>query len=65
MHTHQPKWLWWLAGFILLLGGAITYLFYAQGTAEARTNMSISLAITVVTAGISIICATADWWMHR
>lgn len=65
MYSRQTAWLWWLAAFILLLGGAITYLFYAQGTVEARTHMSISLAVTFVTAGISIICATAEWWLHR
>jgi hypothetical protein len=59
-------WLWWLGLLLLVVGSWITFIFYHQRIdPEARIAMSISLMLTVISVGICVICATADWWIKR
>ncbi len=66
MSRRNPTWLWWLAFFILFAGGLITYLLYQHtGGTTIPEQANLVLAITIVAAGICIICATADWWIQH
>lgn len=58
--------LWWWAIFAALTGGTITFLFSLDRlNPDARVGMAISLVVTILVTGMCIICATANWWMHR
>jgi len=59
--------LWWTAFFLLLLGGLISTAIYAYRTydLEWRYHLGLSVLVTVIAVGISIICATAHQWMNR
>lgn len=66
MSTRNPTWLWWLAFFILFFGGLIAYMLSLQSdNLRVHDQVTLTLAITIVAAGICIICATADWWMQH
>lgn len=49
-----------------MLGGILTY-FLAGHHADhtQRILFSVSLSVTLLAAGVFIICATADWWFRR
>lgn len=66
MNKKKSTWLWWLAFFLLFFGGLIAFIL-SQQPAEpgVRTQINMTLAIAIVSAGICIICATADWWMRH
>jgi hypothetical protein len=62
----RPTWLWWLALLIIATGGLIIYGLSSQQTVpETQARINLVLAVTVVGAGICVICATADWWMRH
>lgn len=66
MSKRQPTWLWWWAFFILFFGGLIAYMLSLQEAVPgAQSQVHLTLAISIVAAGICIICATADWWMRH
>ncbi|MBU0678342.1 MAG: hypothetical protein KJ626_09505 [Verrucomicrobia bacterium] len=67
MKKYHPKaWLWWLAMFILILGGAIAYFLSQQKVnPDARKLMSITVLLTLIGTGICVISATADRWIQR
>jgi len=66
---HPPKSGLWLVAFILLfLGGMICagiYFFWRPYDLAWRAHLALSTMITVLAVGISLICASAQWWMHR
>jgi len=62
----EPKWLWWLALLILAAGGATIYMLSKQEiTSNLQSQINLTAAITIVAAGICIICVTANWWMRH
>ena len=63
---HTRSWLWWLAIFILVAGGALAYVLSldtALPYAGRRALLVISLSIAL--AGVCVISATAGWWLRR
>ncbi|MFH0952762.1 MAG: hypothetical protein V1873_00365 [Verrucomicrobiota bacterium] len=63
---HPTAGLWWAAFLILLVGGGIAYVFSLDETSPAaRTSMATTLMVTIIAAGIFVICATSNWWMRR
>ncbi len=59
-------WLGWLALLLLAVGGGVAYLLHTHVTDPvSRQTLTLILALTVVTAGICLISATADWWIKR
>jgi len=67
MKKYRPKaWLWWLALFFLLIGGALIYMFSLRlPEPTARTFMGLSMVATIVVVGLCLISASSDWWMRR
>lgn len=66
MNTSRCTWLGWLAVLILFVGGLIAYQFSLQETnPDAEAHMVFTLAITICSAGICLICLTSDWWMRH
>jgi uncharacterized membrane protein len=64
--TRRPTWLGWLALLIALGGGGIAYMLSLQeGNPEVHNQIFLTLAITVVGAGICLICLSADFWMRH
>lgn len=62
----STAWLWRLALLILLIGGGVSYMLSRTGQdTNSRTLFSVSMAVTIIGAGICVICATANWWMKR
>lgn len=59
-------WLWWVALFIVTIGGVIVYLLSQQPmtSPEITQQVNFTLAITFGLAGTCIILATADWWLR-
>ena len=59
--------LWWTAVFFLLLGGMISAAIYTyrQYDLAWQSHFALSLMVTVITVGISVICATSQWWLNR
>jgi uncharacterized membrane protein len=59
--------LWWTAVFLLILGAMISFAIYAyrQYDLAWRTHLAMSVMVTVIAVGITIICATAHRWMYR
>ncbi|TAN37065.1 MAG: hypothetical protein EPN23_06510 [Verrucomicrobia bacterium] len=59
--------MWWTAFFLLLLGGLISAAIYAYRSydLEWHEHLALSIMVTVIAVGITIICATAHRWMHR
>lgn len=60
--------MWLAAFFLLLLGGMITTVIYFFGhnfDLAWRQHVALSLMITVIVVGITAICASSNWWMHR
>lgn len=66
MKVRRPTWLIWLAIMILIVGGIIAYMFsQQQADPEAHSKMVLTLASTILGAGICLVCLTADWWMQH
>ncbi len=66
MSKRQPAWLCWLTFLILFFGGLMAYLLSLQEVnPDAQMQVNLTLAITIVAAGICLICVTADWWMRH
>ena len=66
MSRRQPAWLCWLTLLILFFGGLMAYLLSLQEVnPDAQMQVNLTLAITIVAAGICLICVTADWWMRH
>jgi len=66
--TGPKSGLWLAAFFLLLLGGMITvaiYLFGRDFDRDWRQHVALSLMITTLVVGITAICASANWWLHR
>ena len=63
--VYRPgAWLYWVALLCLVVGGTLSYMLYQKGPG-ARSRMSLAIAFTMVTTGISFICASANWWLKR
>lgn len=69
--THRPPsltaWLWWWAVILLLGSAAAWYVLLRQPMADTDLQEKARLAVTVAgsLAGICVISATANWWIHR
>jgi hypothetical protein len=62
----RPKgWLWWIAVFILIVGGLTSYMFSKDSGLQAQVHMKTTLLVTVIGAGIFVISAIADWFIRR
>ena len=59
-------WLAWLGLLILATGGSLAYLLHTQnGDPDIEHAIRITLVVTIVSAGVCLISATADWWINR
>lgn len=66
MLLRRPTWLAWLAILVLIVGGAIAYMFSTQEVdPDAHSKMVLTLAGTILVAGICLVSLTADWWMRH
>ena len=58
----------WLASFFLLLIGsmisAVIYL-YREYDLQWWTHFCLALFITALAVGLSLICASSQWWLRR
>jgi uncharacterized Tic20 family protein len=65
--VRKATWLWWLALFIVILGGLVVYLMKQQSTLthELAEQTNFIIAVTALAAGVCIISASADWWMRH
>jgi CHASE2 domain-containing sensor protein len=62
----RKTWLWWLALLIIAIGGGICYLLSGDQTNSTyRIARILTVAITIISAGICIISATANWWIKH
>lgn len=62
----RTGWLWWLAGLITAIAGALIYFIQQDaGNIAAREQINLVLLISSVLVGICIISATSHWWMKR
>lgn len=63
---HPTAWLWWLALFIVLVGGSFCYIFSLRlPDPQARTLLGYAAMFTVIGAGVCLICASSSWWLKR
>lgn len=54
-----------LSGFILFFGGLASILLWLHPYApEARIALSVTAAITLIGAGLCLICSTAHRWFR-
>ena len=58
-------WLW--ITLIVAITGGLTTFFISLDKTDPMTTSKVAtwLTITMIGAGISLICATANWWIHR
>jgi len=49
-----------------MAGGLLFYYFSMDKIdSSAQAKALLSLSISAAIAGISVICATSNWWLHR
>ncbi len=60
-------WLWWWAVLLLLGSAAVWFVLLREPRADVELQERARLIITVGSslAGICVISATANWWIHR
>ena len=59
--------LWLTAFFLLLVGGMVTGVIYLYSEYDMNwwSHFCLSLFITCLAVGITVICASAHWWLNR
>jgi hypothetical protein len=57
----------WLAFFILVAGGIASYMctFDRFDSIDSERRMLQIALYSIIAAGISVICALGDWFLHR
>ena len=64
-HNATRELLTW-AFVIIIGGGLLAWFFSTQGeNLESQRHMLITIAVTVLTAGILLISASAKWWLKH
>ncbi len=59
--------MWLAAFFLLLIGGMISGAIYLFREANLQwwTHFCLSIFITSLVVGITLICASSQWWLRR
>ncbi len=58
-------WLW--TTLLVAISGGLTTFYISLDKSDPTTPSSVALAltITIIATGLCLICATANWWLHR
>ncbi len=64
-YRHTSGFLW--TALIILIGGCIVryVLLLDRINTQAAYQASLTLLISIIAAGICLICAMASWWVKR